>query len=264
MKKRIIVAIIALAIVIPLIIIGGNIYYIGASVVGLLGLKEFFDLKELEKKLPNLVKILAVLSYVILVLSNLKYQVVYFDDIKNLMLAFFLLLMPIVTYSDNKKYNINDAFFMISAVVLLGITFNCLIVIRNINLYLLLYLLSITIITDTFAYFTGLLIGRNKLCPNISPNKTVEGFIGGLLVSTVVSTIFYTTAFEYTSIFKVIIVTALFSIIGQIGDLIFSAIKRQYKIKDFSNIMPGHGGILDRLDSLILILISYSIIITIL
>jgi phosphatidate cytidylyltransferase len=264
MKTRIISATVALLIAIPLIILGGNFFAAGVAVLGLFGLKEFMDLKEIESKIPNAIKLISILCYSLIVLSNFEYQVILFDSAKNIALTLFLLLMPILLYHDNKKYNINDAFFLIAAVMFLGIAFNYLIVIRNTNLNILIYLLLVTFLTDTFAFFTGLLIGRHKLCPEISPKKTIEGLIGGLVVSTIVSTIFYATAFGYPNTYKIVIVSLLFSLISQIGDMIFSAFKRQYKIKDFSNIMPGHGGILDRLDSLIFILISYSIIISIL
>ena len=115
--------------------------------------------------------------------------------------------------------------------------------------------------TDTFAYFGGSKFGKNKLLPSISPNKTVEGFAIGLTLGTLVSTLFYYFAIGNTNVVLLIILTAVLSIVGQFGDLVFSAIKRHYKLKDFSNIMPGHGGILDRLDSIIFVLMVFIILI---
>ena len=127
------------------------------------------------------------------------------------------------------------------------------------NLYLFIYLIFITIFTDTFAYFTGYFIGRNKMCKSVSPNKTWEGFIGGLVMGTFISTVFYMSAFpSETSLMSVIVVTLILSVIGQLGDLLFSVIKRHYGIKDFGNIMPGHGGVLDRLDSILVVMIAFS------
>ena len=134
---------------------------------------------------------------------------------------------------------------------------------RSIGLNLLVYLLIITIITDSYAYFIGRLIGKNKLLEVISPNKTLEGTIGGSLVGTFVGVMYYITFVSNTvNIFKLIIISLFLSIVGQLGDLFFSAIKRKYNIKDFSNIMPGHGGILDRLDSIIFVMLAFTFIIT--
>lgn len=97
------------------------------------------------------------------------------------------------------------------------------------------------------------------MCPTVSPKKSWEGFIGGLLFSTFISTVIFTTIFDYQgNILIFILIVAALSIIGQLGDLVFSAIKRTYNIKDFGNIMPGHGGILDRLDSIIFVVLAFS------
>ncbi len=112
-------------------------------------------------------------------------------------------------------------------------------------------------LTDTGAYFAGTLFGRHKLSPRISPKKTIEGAIGGVVVCVSVT---WAIGFICTSIFGIIegytvksanliILTAICSIISMIGDLSFSVVKRTYAVKDYGNIMPGHGGILDRFDS---------------
>ncbi|HZK37926.1 MAG TPA: phosphatidate cytidylyltransferase, partial [Clostridia bacterium] len=104
--------------------------------------------------------------------------------------------------------------------------------------------------TDTLAYFSGYLFGKRKLCPSISPKKTVEGAIGGMLGSMIISLIFgYFFLKDY--LFAVALIGFLGSIAAQIGDLSASLIKRDIGIKDFGNIMPGHGGILDRFDSIL-------------
>ena len=108
------------------------------------------------------------------------------------------------------------------------------------------------------------MIGKHKLLEVISPNKTWEGFIGGSLVGTFVCTVFYVTVIDPSvQLFSMTLIVLFLSIIGQLVDLFFSAIKRYYNVKDFSNIMPGHGGVLDRLDSIIFVLLTYSIFITI-
>ena len=110
--------------------------------------------------------------------------------------------------------------------------------------------------TDAFAMFTGMLIGKHKVTPNISPKKTIEGCIGGSIVGSTIAIIYY-VYFVGSFSYKLILITLLLSVIDQFGDLFFSKIKRENKIKDFSNIMPGHGGILDRLDSLCFVVITY-------
>ena len=110
-------------------------------------------------------------------------------------------------------------------------------------------------VTDTMAYFTGRVLGKHKLCPKISPKKTIEGAIGGtvfcalafLLYGFIVEKAFGKTA-NYGMLF---LFGAILSIVSQFGDLVLSYIKREHGIKDYGNIMPGHGGVLDRFDSVI-------------
>ena len=126
------------------------------------------------------------------------------------------------------------------------------------DLYIFIYLLLITIMSDTFAYFVGRKFGKHKMCPSVSPNKTWEGFVGGLIISTIVSTLFYHFLVDEESILLLILITILLSIIGALGDLVFSSIKRHFGIKDYGNIMPGHGGVLDRLDSILFVILAFS------
>ena len=112
--------------------------------------------------------------------------------------------------------------------------------------------------TDSFALLTGMFIGKNKLAPTISPKKTIEGFVGGALMGTFIATSFYVTVINQNcSLVLVIFITLFLSCIGQLGDLVFSSIKREYGMKDFSNLIPGHGGILDRFDSLIFVFLAF-------
>jgi phosphatidate cytidylyltransferase len=103
---------------------------------------------------------------------------------------------------------------------------------------------------DTFAYLTGMSIGKNKLLERISPKKTIEGFIGGVLATLIVSYLI-ALQFDVLSTLQWMIIGILVSFFGVLGDLIASMFKRQTGVKDTGNIIPGHGGILDRLDSII-------------
>lgn len=261
MKTRVISAIVALIIIIPIIFYGGIVFEIGVAVIGLIGLWELLKLREGEKKFPLLIKGITFLSFLAIVILNTGYSNNFMVDYKVLALITFLHLLPLVFYHDNKKYNISDALFLIGAIFFLGIAFNFLITVRDFDLNYLIFLLLITIFTDTFAYITGLLIGKHKMIPSVSPKKTWEGFAGGTIFGVLISASFYITTFDYTgNIFLLIFIVALLSVIGQMGDLVFSSIKRYFKTKDFGNIMPGHGGVLDRLDSILFVLLAFSFI----
>ena len=109
--------------------------------------------------------------------------------------------------------------------------------------------------TDTFAYFTGVFFGKYKLCPEISPKKTIEGSVGGT-VGCIALLMTYGLLLEKTfmvdvSYTKLAVLGVIVSPVSQIGDLTASIIKRKFGIKDYGNLFPGHGGILDRLDSVI-------------
>jgi len=110
-------------------------------------------------------------------------------------------------------------------------------------------------ISDAFALFAGMAFGRHKLAPELSPKKTVEGALGGLAAAvafTVLYGVFLHTLFDFqVSYLRLALYGGLGSVVSQLGDLSFSYIKREYGIKDFGNLLPGHGGILDRFDSVI-------------
>lgn len=119
------------------------------------------------------------------------------------------------------------------------------------GIYYLLLLLNFSCVCDMGAYFTGVTIGKHKLCPEISPKKTVEGAIGGI-VSSMVFTVVISLLFKRFSI-GILLATIPLCVLGMIGDLFASAIKRSVGLKDYGNLIPGHGGIMDRVDSIIMI-----------
>lgn len=123
--------------------------------------------------------------------------------------------------------------------------------------FYILYVFCGAFISDTFAFLVGSKFGKTKLAPDISPNKTVEGSIGGIL-GVILSFVLITLLGNFKlgvqgNVFYWVLVGIAASVAGQFGDLTASAIKRHCKIKDFGNIMPGHGGILDRFDSLMFV-----------
>ncbi|MBO5788366.1 MAG: phosphatidate cytidylyltransferase, partial [Clostridia bacterium] len=110
-------------------------------------------------------------------------------------------------------------------------------------------------ITDTGAYFVGVLFGKHKLCPELSPKKTVEGGLGGIVVCSLAFLVFGFLVSLFTPLTPHYLMLALYailiSIVSQVGDLFMSKLKREQGIKDFGNLFPGHGGVLDRFDSMI-------------
>lgn len=257
MKQRVISAVVALIIVIPLIILGGIPYYIGLGVLSIIGYYEIITVYEHEKKLPLPVKIVTLITYLCMIISSIN-SPEFSVDYRLIILDIFACTLPLIVY-EKDKFNCNDALFLLAITLFLGISFNFTIVIRNISLNYLLYVLLVTTMSDTFAHFFGTMIGKKKLCPKISPNKTVEGLIGGVAFGTFIGSVFFLTFIDPASnILLVAVVTLILSLVAEFGDLVFSAIKRKYGVKDYGNIMPGHGGVLDRLDSLIYAILAFS------
>ena len=265
MKKRVISAIVALLIFVPIFIHGGMVFNLAMYILSMLGLKEFLDIKSTKKELPTFISFISYIIMTLIVFSNLGSTDLNFTiDYRIIAGLFLVFLLPVVLYHDRKTYSIVDAFYLIGGIFFLGTSFSLLILMRTISFDIIVYLFVITIMTDTYAYLTGMLIGKTKLLEDLSPKKTWEGTIGGTLMGVILGTIFYHIIIDQNlSLFVVIIMTLFLSILGQYGDLAFSAIKRYYGKKDFSNIMPGHGGILDRLDSIIFVVLGFTFFITI-
>ena len=134
------------------------------------------------------------------------------------------------------------------------------------GLYYILVALLSAILTDTFALAFGRAFGKHKLAPKTSPKKTIEGSIGGLISSVLVIVIMATLLQHFTDVSvngtNLIICSLLSSVMAQVGDLSMSVVKRSMGIKDFGNLLPGHGGVLDRLDSILFTLPLYYILVS--
>lgn len=131
---------------------------------------------------------------------------------------------------------------------------------ENNGLFLLVMGLCGAWIADTGAYFTGVAFGKHKLCPEISPKKTIEGFIGGIVITGLVYAVafsVYSGEFVFTSALLTFILGVICAVIGTIGDLSASMVKRQIGFKDYGKIMPGHGGLMDRFDSVLFVLPTF-------
>ena len=151
-----------------------------------------------------------------------------------------------------KKMDTKTASFYTITLIYIGFAFRSLMEIRQLSLTLFIFLIAIVIITDSMAYFAGRFFGKHKLAPKISPKKTIEGAIGGWLSGAIFAVAFGLANNLFTETWVLIVLAVCLPILSQIGDLVASALKRKYEIKDFSNIFPGHGGVMDRVDSQLL------------
>ena len=259
MGKRILSAIMMLLIFIPIFVIGGNLYNAAIYIVSLLALAEFISVKNSKKEIPLVIRILSFIAYSFLIFSNVDSSSMIFSiDYRILSGIFFIFLIPTLIYHNRSLYSINDAFYLIGGILFFGISFSLMIVVRNISLNVLVYLFLIAIFSDTYAYITGSLIGSRKLLEVVSPTKTIEGLIGGIFFGTFVPTMYYITVIDSQfNLLLLVFITLFLSVLGHLGDLSFSLIKRYFDKKDFSNLIPGHGGILDRFDSIIFILLGF-------
>ena len=188
------------------------------------------------------------------------------------LIAMFIIFMAVMTLS--KDLEVSDVGRFYTAVIYVGVCVGAITVLRHLGVRFLVFVFTITVLTDTFALVFGMLLGKHKMAPIISPKKTWEGAIGGSLVASIVgfafiffypyfakafhngeSMDFFNGVFQYENftvmgkIFFAFVLSLSMSVCSQIGDLVASKLKRNYGIKDYSQVFPGHGGVLDRFDS---------------
>ncbi|NNK82951.1 MAG: phosphatidate cytidylyltransferase [Flavobacteriaceae bacterium] len=223
-------------------------------VFGLISLAEF-------KKLINLKGFTAYVIFIVLYLAYAFWQLALdanqgFEEaiqILHVVTIFVLLFLTRDLFTEKtlpqlitKRY-INTTFYIASGFIFIILIANYY---KDYNPNILLGSFILVWINDSFAYFIGKNFGKQKLFPSISPKKTVEGFLGGLFFSCVAS--HFITEFTNTLVFNHwLILAIIISVFGTLGDLLESKYKRQANVKDSGVIMPGHGGLLDRLDSII-------------
>lgn len=255
MKQRIITAIVAIALFLPILIYGNIPFLILIYAMATIGLYELLKMKKMP--LMTISSLLSFLLVWILLIPDRYssfFDMIQYDKMDIVIIIAFLLL--VITVISKNAFTFDDAAFLLLSSLYIGVAFYYFFGTRDVEngLLTMLFVLITIWVTDSGAYFVGRSLGKRKLWPEISPNKTVEGFLGGVGSALVVAILFYFFSNLDYNISKLIIMALLISIFGQLGDLVQSAYKRHYGVKDSGNILPGHGGILDRFDSLIFIL----------
>lgn len=252
MKTRTITAIIAMAIFLPIVIFGGIPLLIMSYLLAIVALKEVLNMKNI--KLYSLPGIFSTIALCLIMLPE-KNQLIPIEFQVPCLIMMSLIMLSHTVVSKNRFNFVDNAFCML-AVAYVGIGFMYFYETRSAEngLVFILFALLVVWVTDTGAYIFGRTFGKNKLWPEISPNKTIEGFVGGILSSTVIAIIFSINYTMPIGMIPLILVTWVFSMFGQLGDLVESALKRHFDVKDSGNLLPGHGGILDRFDSFIFVL----------
>ena len=245
--KRVISAVIAIPLLLFFAITGGIIFKIGIMAISAIALYEYVNVyKNNGDKVISWILILGyLLYYLTIILAGQKLI---------LPIIYIIVLVSMAVPIFSRRYTVISSALTITGFIYIVNFFGLLILIRDHSSggYLIWLVFIISWFCDTFAYYTGRLLGRKKLCPQVSPKKTVEGSIGGIAGSIfgviLWSCLSSNISFEW---YHLILLGLLGGAVSQIGDLSASLIKRYVGVKDYGNIMPGHGGILDRFDSIL-------------
>lgn len=255
MKTRILSAIIALPIVIFPLYLGGWLTSVLILVAISIGLWEFNRAFKMEEGFIYFLQLLLTLGLFILQYSR-RLEYILISLVLMIILSF---IYYIIRYP---KVELQTVFIGLIGYFYISVMMSHIVLVRNMDQYghiLIWLILLISFGSDTFAYFTGVFLGKHKLAPKLSPNKTIEGAIGGILGSGILTTLYtfflaYTeTNIELHHFIGFALMGIVGSIFGQFGDMTASAMKRVTKIKDFGTLIPGHGGIVDRMDSIIFV-----------
>lgn len=254
MKQRIITAVIAAALFIPFVVYGNLPFTILVYAMAAVGLFEMLRMKGIS--IFSIQGILGVLAlFIILMPGNWAKEVeeaLSFSQLE--LLSIIAMLLLIYTVLVKNKVTFDTVGFILASVFYVGVGFHYFIETREVGIPYIIFALVIVWSTDSGAYFVGRKLGKHKLWPEISPKKTIEGFVGGIIIALVATVIFQYFAQLDVNYAILLLVALVASIVGQLGDLVESAIKRHFNVKDSGTILPGHGGILDRFDSLIFVL----------
>jgi phosphatidate cytidylyltransferase len=249
LRQRVITTIVLLPILIAAIWFGGCWLTLLVAAIATAGVIEFYRLDRNKKLSPlHYFGIIVTIALILLPYFFNHITIVHILSVTVVVSLIWLLFSP------RKEHAFNQWAWIMAGILYLGLMLGFWVKLRNIDQgrdYVF-WLLFIIIINDSAAYFTGKALGRHALAPRISPKKTWEGAIGGLIASILISVLFGFIFSLPLSYRQLVIMGIGASILAQLGDLIESLLKRNSAVKDSGTIMPGHGGILDRIDSYIL------------
>lgn len=258
MKQRIITAVIGIIFIVPIIIYGNWPFVLLAYLLAAIGLYEMVRMFNFKYSLLNFI-FCTIFLWAIMYSYQPLFNVLIPFSTMNVVVLFMVILLLMMVISKN-KFSFNEASQLFLATLFLAFSFQYVIAVRLISLEAFLFILFTIWSTDSGAYFIGKKFGKRKLWPAISPNKTIGGALGGISFAIILALLFQSIAPFDKSLLSIVLIAITISIFGQLGDLVASAIKRNYNIKDFGSIFPGHGGVLDKLDSFLFILLMMQIV----
>ncbi len=266
MKTRIISGAVAIIIVIAALIV--NSYYPITIVIALSILSALASYEMLHNTgcVKRMTPVVAAMIYSAAV--QFSYTGLFIDV--EILTVFYALFVVLLALFRHKTFGAEQIIMSLSMPIILSYGFSTFERILNTSdghgLFYFILLFNFSSISDCFAYFVGIGLGKHKLAPVISPKKTIEGSIGGIvgsLVGTlVICLVFNKLTGNTANLWLLLVGTPFLSVVGMMGDLFMSAIKRDFGIKDYGRLIPGHGGVLDRLDSLLLVAPVMSLLLT--
>ena len=250
-KSRLISGVILVVLAFLFIHFGGNLLLCVCGIISLIGLFEFYRVFELERSA------LGVIGYVAVIIYYLNLAFSFLPSVMLLVMALVIALMcaMVFKYPDYKPNQIMQTFF---GVFYVAVMISCVYLTRELpnGRYLVWLIFWCSWGCDTCAYCVGKLIGKHKMTPKLSPKKSVEGAFGGVIGAAILAFL-YGLIFhkplnaDFGYILLMVVICAAGALLSMVGDLCASAIKRNYDIKDYGKLIPGHGGIMDRFDSVI-------------
>lgn len=250
-KTRLFSGILLVIAALGLIITGGDLLFISTLLISYIGMFELYRIFHIEKELPGIAGYLGATVYY----CHLRFSL--FSDLMMFVLGLLILLMfvYVFTYPKYRTEQLLAAYFGVFYVAgMLSYVYQTRMLQAGAYIVWLIFLCSWG--CDTCAYCVGVLIGRHKMSPKLSPKKSVEGAVGGVLGAALLTLIYgmigrEAMGLETVHVYLLAGISAVGALISMVGDLTASAIKRNYDIKDYGTLIPGHGGILDRFDSVI-------------
>lgn len=251
-KTRLLSGIVLVILAIGFIILGGDILLAVIGLISLIGMYELYRVLKIEKSVIGIMGYLAAIVYFL----NIRFA--FIPDILMLVFAFLILLLfaYVFSYPQYDAKQVMTVFFGLFYVAgMLSYVYQIRMLDNGKYLAFLVFICSWG--CDTCAYCVGKLIGKHKMSPILSPKKSVEGAFGGVIGAALLAALYafvFRNAMSLSTVEIWIIagITAVAALISMVGDLAASAIKRNYDIKDYGTLIPGHGGILDRFDSMII------------